>query len=159
MDLHQIRYLFEHKLLPLWFFEDKDKLLGALLQDKDMLFKIINNIFEKEGVENPYSKEQFSVLPKRVAEDVMALKISFPEPEQEPLCYCCYLFFDKEFAKLRYYCVEKGQEVYGGERVVYPFICSWTQDGGHLNHGNCAMVDDGDFKRCVELYKNEQTNV
>ena len=156
MELHQIRYLFEHKLFPLWFFENKDKLVGALLQDKDMLFKIINNIFEKEGVENPYSKEQFSVSPKRVAEEVMALKISFPEPEQEPLCYCCYLFFDKEFVKLRYYCVEKGQETQDGEGMEYPFICSWMPAGTHLNYGHCTLENDEDFRRCVEIYESEE---
>lgn len=54
MDRHGIRYTFEHRLLPQWFFEDKERFVAVLLKDKGLLFDVINEIFQKENVKNPY---------------------------------------------------------------------------------------------------------
>ena len=87
MDRHGVRYVFEHRLLPNWFYEDKDKLVGAILHDKSILFRIISDVFKEENVENPYKEEDFDAHPFKVTEEVMGLCIEMPEPEEEPLCY------------------------------------------------------------------------
>ena len=133
MDRHGIRYIFEHRLLPKWFFEDKMQFVGLLLHKKDILFNVISDMFEKEEVTNPYSLESFDVTAIKITDDVFMLRIGFPEPEEEPLCYCAYLFFDENFEKTSYFCIEKGNE----ESREYPFVCSWTPDAMHYNHGNC----------------------
>lgn len=148
MNRHEIRYLFEHRLLPQWFFEEQAQLIGGLLHDKEMLFRIINDIFQKEGVDNPYSEDDFDVEPARITEEVMMLKIIFPEPEEEPLCYCSYLFFDQEFSKTSYFCIEKGNAL--GQDA--PYVCSWTKDGDHCNHGNCTMEGNADFIKCADIH-------
>ena len=110
MDLHQIIYMFEHRMLPQYFFEDREKFVWIILENKGILYQIINEIFEKEQMENPYSPEQFGVMSAKITEDVMMLKLIFPEPQEEPLCYCSYLFFDREFKKMGFFCIEKGNE-------------------------------------------------
>ncbi len=50
-------------------------------------------IFEQEGVSNPYTEDDFDVIASKVTEDILMLKVTFPEPEEEPLCYCSYFFF------------------------------------------------------------------
>ena len=148
MDRHSVRYLFEHRLLPKWFFEDKMELIAMLLHDKKTLPGILSRIFEKEGLENPYTEDQFNVEPAKLTDEIMMLKLTFPEPEEEPLCYCAYLFFDKDFKKPAYYSIEKGNEE-SGDQV---FVCSWTAKGKHVNHGTSTLEDQHDFLSCVEVY-------
>jgi len=152
MILHQIRYVFEHRLLPQLFFENNAQFVGMVLKDKAVLFRIIDDIFQKEDVENPYTEEQFDIETAKIAEGVMMMKIILPEPEDEPLCYCCYLFFDNNFEKLSFFCIEKGNEI--GQ--MYPFVCSWTSGGAHNNHGNCSFENHGDFLRCADIHMERE---
>lgn len=151
MERHGIRYVFEHRMLPQWFFEDTTKFVGVLLNNKDVLYDIINDIFAKENVVNPYSKDDFNVEAAKLTDNVLFVKISFPKPEEEPLCYCSYLLFDEKFEKKRYYCIERGNE--SGEDL--PFICEWTSDGNHVNYGHCGLEEEGVLIRCMELYAND----
>ena len=152
MDRHGVRYQFEHRFLPEMFFEDKAQFIGIVLKDKNILFRVIDEIFTKGEVPNPYSEDDFTIDAARIAEHVLMLKISFPEPEEEPLCYCSYLFFDDEFEKLGYFCIEKGNE----ESNSYPFVCSWTPEGTHVNHGNCTFEDNNDFLRCADIFMEKE---
>lgn len=151
MDRHGIRYVFEHRVLPQWFFEDTQKFVGVLLNNKEVLYDFINDIFEKENVENPYSEDDFKVEAAKLTDNVLFVKISFPEPEEEPLCYCSYMLFDEKFEKKRYYCIERGNEA--GDFL--PFVCGWTPEGTHVNYGHCGLGEDEDLIRCMELYVNE----
>lgn len=148
MDRHGIRYYFEHRLLPGWFFEHKEEFVGLILHDKTILFEMINDIFTDEKVSNPYKKEDFDVIASKVTDEVKMLKIIFPEPEEEPLCYCSYIFFDDEFEKISYFCIEKGNEASDN----MPFVCSWSEDVIHSNHGNCTFEEYNDFIRCAEIH-------
>ena len=148
MNRHDSRYFFEHKLLPEWFFENKDEFIGFLLSDKTILFEMIDDIFTQQKVSNPYKKEDFDVQPSKVTDEVKMLKIIFPEPEEEPLCYCSYIFFDDDLEKISYFCIEKGNE----KSDNLPFVCSWTEDHMHLNHGNTTFEEYNDFLRCAELH-------
>lgn len=148
MNRHDVRYVFEHRVLPQGFFEEKSRFVGFILSDKHILFRIIDDFFQKEKIDNPYEDDNFKIVASRITEDVTMLNFIFPEPEEEPLCYSSYLFFDKEFEKLSYFCIEKGNP----ESVNYPFVCSWTSDGSHLNHGNCTFEEHNDLLRCVELH-------
>lgn len=112
---------------------------------------MINDIFQNEELENPYTPEQFGIEAERLTEEVMMLKIIFPEPEDEPICYCSYLFFNRDFEKTGYLCIEKGN----GEGQEKPFVCAWTADGTHLNYGRCSFEEHGDFLRCVEIYMEQ----
>ena len=151
MEKHEIRYVFEHRMLPRWFFEETINFVGALLNEKEVLYNIINDIFVKENVENSYSKEDFRVEASRLTDNIMFVKIDFPKPEDEPLCYCSYMFFDEKFEKKRYYCIERGNE----EGDEMPFVCGWTPNGSHINYGNCGLGEDADLIRCIELYTKD----
>jgi len=153
MDSHQIRYLFEHRILPQWFFEGKSRFAGMLLNDKTVLFRIIDDIFQKEETDNPYIVEQFGIETSKVTDDVVMIKIILPEPEEEPLCYCCYLFFDQDFEKPGFFCIERGNNIGSKTGGTIPFVCSWTADGSHHNHGNCSLENNQDLIRCTQLYQ------
>lgn len=148
MDRHDIRYLFEHKVLPTWFYEHKVTFVGELLRMEGLLYGVINDMFNKEIVENPYNKSQFTMDAAKLLDNLFVIRIGFPRPEEAPLCYCSYLFFDDEFERASYYCIEKADREDGGSA----FVCSWTIDGDHINYGRCLLEDHKDFLRCVELY-------
>ena len=107
MDRHGVRYLFEHRLLPQFFFTETENFIGTLLSEKDVLYRIIDSLFRKEDLENPYTAGQFSAEAAKITEQILMIKITFPEPEEAPLCYRTYLFFDTDFGKLGCYSVEK----------------------------------------------------
>lgn len=155
MNRHEIRYMLEHRFIPKWFFEDKGKFIGTVLHEQGILFEVIDDLFQKEGVENPYSAEDFKVMAAKITDDVLLLRIGFPEPEEEPLCYCAYLFFDADYQKLGYYCIEKGN----AESGDLPFVCSWTPDEVHHNYGNCTMEGHDDLRRCMDVHMELMYNM
>lgn len=152
MDRHGVRYQFEHRMLPSLFFEQKEQFIGHTMQDKDSLFRMIDEIFNDVEIPNPYHTDDFSIEVARISKEVLMMKIIFPEPEEEPLCYCSYLFFDEKFEKLGYYCIEKGNK----ESESCPFVGSWTPDGLHLSHGHCTFENYNDFLKCADIFMEQE---
>ena len=148
MDRHTVRYTFEHKLLPQMCFDDTAEFFIRLIRDKNFLFSVISYLFKREKVRNPYRAKQFSFEPVKLTDDVYLVIINFPAPEEEPLCYCSYLFWDHASDRVDYYCIEKA----GGDDSEPPFICAWTQDGTHVNYGRCTPDDRNGLKKCVALF-------
>lgn len=72
------------------------------------------------------------------------MKITYPEPEEVPLCYCSYIFFTPEFNHLAYFCVEKGEG--------HAFLCRWTQEESHEKFGEVAMDEQGQILQCLNIY-------
>lgn len=93
MDRHGIRYTFEHRLLPQWFFEDKERFVAVLLKDKGLLFDVINEIFQKENVKNPYTPDQFDIEPARLTDELLMVKIIFPDRKKNlfAIAVICFL--------------------------------------------------------------------
>lgn len=150
MNTHEIRYCFEHRILPRNFYEYKSDFFSLILKQTDVLYKVINDIFEEEGVKNPYTENEFGIEVMKRDEELLVIRLVFPVPEDEPLCYCSYLFVDKKLQKLKYFCIERGN---GTETV---FVCSWTSDGRHINYGSCSLVGREDYERCLSIYSNEK---
>jgi len=70
----------------------------------------------------------------------------------EPLCYSSYLFFDRAFKKLGFFCIEKGNGI--GE--MQPFVCSWSPEGEHSNYGNCTLEKQEDLLRCADIFMKQE---
>ncbi len=151
MNLHQIRYLIEHRLLPNFFYTEKEAFIGMLLNDKESLYKMADSVFRQEKVKNPYSSEQFVVESGKIDEETFMVKLTYPEPEEEPLCYCSYLFFDSSFQYPFFFTLEKGYNQPSDQVMV----CAWTPNS-HLNYGQCSRKDNAAFLRCLENYQNQK---
>lgn len=148
MTVTEVRKAFEHGLLPGGFYQDKKNFIGMILNNNGVLFEILDGMFKENGVENPYKADQISVVPAKLGDGISMLKISFPEPEEEPLCYWSYLFFDEKFEKMLYFCIEKTN---GGP---LPLVGAWTDDRQHLSFGNCMFEDNDDFRMCSTVFKS-----
>ncbi len=146
MTNFEVMYVLEHKLLPNWFFTEKERLVAPLIGQDDFVFSVLDDICKKENLENPYDKESFIINSAKLSEDILMIKLTFPEPDAEPLCYCSYLLFDINFEKTAYFCIEKGGD------GCPPFVCRWGSDGGHFNCGTCTLEDNNDLTRCFDIY-------
>ena len=148
MDLKEVLYSYEHKLLPEWFHEDPKEFIGVVATQPSALYNIISELCARSGQENPFKPGEFSVEPNQVSEDVALLRIRFPKPPAAPLCISSIIIFDKSFEKLAYYTIEKGDEPSGG----FPQVCGWEKDGTHINYGSESHDADECMIKCITLY-------
>lgn len=146
--LHELNYQFQHKLLPDLFFKSKPGFVGMFLKDKDMLSTLCNDFFTHFEEENPYSKEDFSTEIFKLSADTYALKLVFPEPLTEPLCYYSLIIFKKDFSEYMYFCLEKG----GIFSDNAPFLCRWNEEKAHLNYGTCEYNEKEFILRCCDIF-------
>ena len=101
-------------------------------------------------MQNPYREEDFEIESFPLVAGVTALKITFPEPEIEPLCYKAYLFFDQEFEIMSYFCRERAYEE--GEEEKTALLCSWYPNHNHAIIGESTFDDRQDIFNCIEVY-------
>ncbi len=145
MDLKTAYYIFQHKLIPQSFFEDKVKFVNALAEHKSkVLFDGLKGVLDHFKVENPYTEASFGVEVMQYSKEVIIIKVSFPEPEEVTHCYCAYMIFDQKCKKQMYFCVEKGRD--------NTFLCGWTPLNDHLNYGKCEPVDDDALNNSIVIY-------
>ncbi len=149
MTLHDILYYYEHKLLPASLYEYKSDFVAILLKQKEVLYKVLNNIFHEERVENPYTENDFKLDVLQANDSLLVIKITFPEPIDAPLCYCSYLFIDRALENLNYFCVEKAAGICGEQK----YLCSWTADGAHANYGSCDLEENEIYLKCLSIYE------
>lgn len=142
--MKDILYPFEHKLIPSVFYQKQDVFIKAVLSNKELLYQILNDMFIENEIENPYTPEDVPISVIKLHDTLFVLKITYPEPEEVPLCYCSYIFFTPEFNHLAYFCVEKGEG--------RAFLCRWTQESNHENFGEVAMDEQGQILQCLNIY-------
>ena len=133
------------------FFENKERFIEAIAQDKAFVYRIFNDIYKKENVDNPYTQEQFRTDAVSIDENLMVIKLLFPEPEKAPLCYYSFLFFDKSSEKINFFCIEKSSI----EANPLPHLCGRSADGSHLNYGRGTFEEEDNFLKCVEIYRKQ----
>ncbi len=148
--LQNIRYRFEHLLLPSYCSEGKGGFVSALLEDNGILFSILDDLCKRHEVDNYYPREKFIVNPIKISSDILALQLIFPNPEWVPNCFCAYYFFNMDFSLSRYFTIEYSE----GEPAGVAYICEWAGDR-HLNYGVHDVTDGKDLDRCVELLEEE----
>ena len=154
MTVDNVMYNFQHKLLPEWFFGNPKEFIGVICQDKSSLFSILNELFERAEVDNPYKPGHFSVDPDMVSDTVGMIKIKFPKPENEPLCHSIVCFFDKTFKYLGFFTFEKGGEM----DENFPIMCTWSSEGEHFSYGKVSPDPDEQLIECIDVYMNKYTD-
>lgn len=148
MTTKEILYSLEHDLLPKSFFDDRKTFAGVLAQDPGALYEIASELFRRNGQDNPFSRGEFSVEPNMINSEVAMLRLRFPKPPEAPLCSTAFIFFDRTFEKISYFCIEKGNEFTGG----FPNVCEWQADGTHVAYGSQSPDPDEQMMKCVEIH-------
>ncbi len=129
---HSVRYYFEHELLPKLFFENELGFMSVIAnKEKNVLNKIFLKIFEDANLNNPYGDNPIDIEPFAI-EDIYIAHITFPAPEDEPLCFETIMLYNIKTNKSGFYCIEKGND------ETPRYLCGWSNAEKHLNYGSCS---------------------
>ena len=91
MSLTELRYYFEHEVLPKYFWEDSEPFLSDIVQviyeeeengDENIIYELISEIAQENDMELPYTKDEYKVELFRMDKDDYTIRIRFPEPEE-----------------------------------------------------------------------------
>ena len=139
MILSELRYYFEHQLMPKYFLEDTIPFLAELIGNGEYrshdigcaVYNIFSDVARKADVIAPYSLEDFQGDLWTLNGDEYVLRIEMPEAQESPQCKAIYLLFTTTFSHLRYFTVELMEIKWKRKRYV---LCEWTEDM-HSNYG------------------------
>jgi hypothetical protein len=147
---HDARYYFEHDLLPRFFFENGLDFMGAIANKEDnVLNKVFLDILEKSNLDNLYGDNPIQIEPFAV-KDIYIAHLTFPNPEDEPLCYETFMIYNIETNICGFYCIEKGS------KENQRFLCEWTKETQHLNYGVCSNDTEEVIIDILKLFLNDK---
>lgn len=159
MTLFEVRYYFEHKLLPKYYFEDTEPFLTEMLDaygsdGNNLLYDMISDMAKKREIDLLFDEEQYKVKIYQLEEDEFMIKISLPEPQESTLCSHIYLLFSvDDLSNKRYFTIELLEIK---RKRKYYCLCEWEPSGFHVNHGylpkSGAQIED----KIIELFKNSK---
>ena len=135
ISLTDVRYYFEHRLLPHDLYENADRLIPFLQQNG--VAALWTNFTLNNDLDPVYTKDQFGTREFPQADGTTILLLTLPMPEVTPLCCRVYLCWNEQTGKAAYYTVEYDDNF--GEKW---FLCGWSQDGTHLNYGVIDTIQD-----------------
>ncbi|MCR4647348.1 MAG: hypothetical protein K5695_18395 [Oscillospiraceae bacterium] len=151
MNLHDVNYYFQHKLMPELFYEDMAQFVGTVLQQGSAwLCDVHRDLFEQGDLAFPYSEEDYAIQPVKYDDGTFILLISPPSPEETPLCYCIILIFDPDFSKPAFYTLEKSGSP--SRRAPGAYLCGWDAEGCHMNYGPFDVDPKKALTRCLQIY-------
>lgn len=132
---HDIRYYFEHRLLPSELYENTEQLIGFLRQNG--IYALWANFTGNNGFNVVYPEDAFGMAEFPQEDGTNVMMLSLPKPEDSPLCSRVYLCWNPETGKAGYYTVEL--DSFFGEAW---YLCSWSADGNHLDYGAINALPD-----------------
>ena len=130
----QVRYQFEHRMLPRYFHDDPENMLGVL---RDVgLYRLWASVTIENGVDPTYPEADYVLHFFTAADGAKLLQIELPQPDANLLCYRIYMVYSPATGESGYYTVESDDF-----DPSLAFVCAWTKDGTHMNYGGKKAVD------------------
>ena len=145
---HQVRYYFEHRLLPNEFHNNTAELVAFLRENG--LFALWRNFTQNNGFDVIYTADDFSVTEFPQEDGTFLMLLIMPKPEDTPLCARIYLCQRAGSGDTGFFTVE--YDNYFGESW---FLCGWTKDGNHQNYGAAIALPAPDDPGYEEALNNE----
>lgn len=150
MELFDVIYRFEHRILPRILYDDSRTFIDILKERPSRIFEMLDYTFEEMEMDNPYDEEDIVVASGPVSEKYGLVVIQYPQPEVETLCYCSIIIYDSEYEYVRYFTVEHSG-------IGNPRICSWSiaRNGGlmHSSHDDYAGSKEWLIEYIISVYE------
>lgn len=128
----EVRYYFEHNLMPRYFYEMPEDMLNAIRAQG--LGALWESFFSENGVD-PAGFDGDIVEHWYASGDATLLQVELPWPVENVQCYRIYLAYDPAAGSAGYFTSESD--------TLEPdacFICQWTPEGEHVNYGAMNVV-------------------
>lgn len=138
--LYDVRYYYEHKLLPQLFYEIPEDVLVYMQDGK--AFDLWKSLTEDVNFPLTFTADQFILRDYPQEDGGTLLQLELPKPEDTALCFRVY-FYRNALGVNNYFTVE--YDNYFGEAA---YLCGWTAEGNHLNFGTTDILepDDPDYE-------------
>ena len=149
-DLNSLIYYFEHQFLPKAFFSEEYDLVASLMQNRNILFEIFQNMCKDSQIISPYTEQDFKIEFLKMDDTWYAIVITFFEPLESPQCYQAYLFFKEHKACAGFYTLEKAEQGFSS----LAFLCGWENEG-HNNYGVVPVIGNEAFEKAFALHKEK----
>lgn len=146
LTLYDVRYYFEHRLLPEELYENRDQLVAFLRSSG--VHALWASLTGSIGFETVYPEDAFGIAEFPQEDGTNVIMLSLPAPEDSPLCSRVYLCWNPETGKAGYYTVELDNLF--GETW---FLCGWNAEGIHENYGTVSALpapDDPDYDAALQ---------
>lgn len=138
ITLFDVRYYFEHRLLPQAFYEAPIGLMESLR--KDGLYDRWKSYTAGLGFSGPYSGADFGVRDMMQDSGIRMMLLTMPKPESMLLCYRIYLCFDPSSGTAAYYTAE--YDLVEGFFDEGCLLCGWKPGGTHQYYAVTKILPD-----------------
>ncbi len=148
--LADVRYYFEHILLPKYFYDVPDKMLDVI--KKSGLYVLWESIALENGVDPTYPAEKYTEHWYTCKDGTTLLQAELPEPDANVLCYRVYFLYNAKTGKVGYYTAES--DVFMPDAA---FLCIWTPEGEHQIRGSVKITDreSSDYEKSLQTEAEE----
>ena len=130
----QVRYAFEHNMLPRFFYEVPDRML-EIVSDPG-LYAMWASIATENGVDPTYPEADYVTHVYDLDDGGTLVQVELPAPDANLLCYRIYFYYNPATGQAGYYTAES--DTFTPDAC---FICAWGREGTHFNYGACDVLD------------------
>ena len=134
--LSEVRYFFEHNLMPRYFHEVPEDMLDTIRARG--LYVLWESITTENGVDPTYPAGDFVTHWYTAVDGTTLAQIEMPGPEENLQCFRIYMVYDPATRNTGYYTVE-----YDNFLEETSFICGWTAEGDHVNYSGAPILERG----------------
>lgn len=149
--LAQLRYSFEHGMLPIVFYEQPEAMLNAIEQFG--IYSLWASFCAQNGLLPAYIPEDFSAHRYSCDDGTAIVQLEMPDPFGNTLCERIYFIYNADSGNTAYFTVEYN-EMLGGMN----FLCGWTKSRRHVNYDSLTPLD-GDSADYEDALRAEAVHV
>lgn len=146
-SLADARYLLEHRQLVNYLYKTKkDSIKGLLPLIENLAYSTFKTNCEENNIEFPYSEDDFKVKQLELSDNIKAVKLELPEPQDESQCYAVYFVYATDFSRMYYFTIEK--ELHGKEQK----LGGWMKKA-HFNHGLVELDEESQKQKMLKIFE------
>lgn len=138
LTLFEVRYYFEHRLLPQRFYHAPEQTIESLRGTG--LCDLWCSYTAENAFDVTYPTDDFSAREILQDSGITVLLLTLPAPADTLLCYRIYLCLDPESGTAAYYTAE--YDKYDGFFDEGCLLCGWNEDGTHQYYAESRILPD-----------------
>ena len=154
-ELFDVRYHFEHRLLPQAFYQAPLETMESLREEG--LYERWSRYTAERGFDADYPAEAFGTREITGEDGIRMLVLTMPQPEKMLLCYRIYLCLDPKTGTAAYFTAE--YDIYEGYFDPGCLICGWKQDRTHQYFRETPILPETDDPEYEKMRTEEAETI